>query len=174
MSEKIFTFDIGRIMDEAFKAAKNFGQVFEHGMGDGFHRAGEYGDKCNWRNVTDFDPHYSYPPCNVYLTREKSLIFEIALAGFEEKDLNLQFRGDYLYFSARIPEGTQAAEGLQYFKKRLKLKNIEEQRYYAPEDKFDREKVSAIFKNGLLRIEVPPRENVAEEEEIKINIVSED
>ena len=80
----------------------------------------------------------------------------------------------YLYFSARIPEGTQAAEGRQYFKKRLKLKNIEEQRYYAPEDKFDREKVSAIFKNGLLRIEVPPRENVAEAEEIKINIVSED
>ena len=71
MSEKIFTFDIGRIMDEAFRAAQNFGKVFEEGMAKGFEHAEKFGERFNWRNFTDFYPHYSYPPCNIYLTKEK-------------------------------------------------------------------------------------------------------
>ena len=41
----------------------------------------------------DYYPAYMYPPSTIYLTREKKLVLEIALAGFEEKDISVQFRG---------------------------------------------------------------------------------
>ena len=174
MPGKTFTFDLGRIMDEAFKAARNFSETFEQGMAEGFHKPCGFGGGFNWRNYQDCYPFYSYPPANIYLTKERNLIFEIALAGFEEKDIDLKFRGDYLYFSARISQKPEVEAGAQYFKKKLKLKDIEEQRYYVPQDKFDQENIQAHFKNGLLKIVVPSREDAAEKEGFKVNISGED
>jgi len=178
MSEKMFSFDLGRMMDEAFKLAQQFSEAFGKEMAEGFPHADEWREKFKEKfkvhGGVDCYPYYSYPPLNVYLTREKSLVFEIALAGFEEKDIDLQFRGDYLIFSARAPAVQEEEEGVQYFKRRLKLRDIEEQRYYAPEDKFDRSRVQARFKNGLLRIVVPAREELKEKQGIKVTIVSED
>ena len=65
-------------------------------------------------------------------------------------------------------------EGIQYFKRRLKLKSIDEQRYYVPEDKFDRDKVEARFKDGLLRVVIPAREEEKEPDGVKVRIVTEE
>ena len=111
-----------------------------------------------------------YPPSTIYLTRDKKLVVELALAGFEEKDLTVQFRGDHLIFSAKAPRGPEGEEGVQYFKRRLKLKDIEEQRYYVPADKFNQSGTQAVFHNGLLRLTVPPREQPETGEEIRIHI----
>jgi HSP20 family molecular chaperone IbpA len=121
----------------------------------------------------DYYPSYSYPPVNVYMTKEKSLVFEFALAGFREDDLDLQFQGDYMIFSAKSPD-LEPKEDVRYFKRRLKFKGIEEQRYYVPEDKFDREKVKATFLNGVLRVVVPPNEVFETKDGIKIEIVKEE
>jgi HSP20 family molecular chaperone IbpA len=111
---------------------------------------------------------------NIFLSKDKSLVFEIALAGFEEKDIDLQFKGDYLHFSATAAKAAEEEEGVQYFKRRLKLKSIDQQRYYVPEDKFDRDKVEARFKDGLLRVVIPAREEEKEKEGIKVRIVTEE
>jgi len=178
MTEKTFTFDLGKIMDEAFRVAQSFGEAFGEKMSEGFPSAEEmrehFRDKFKWHSHGDFYPYYSYPPMNIFLTKDKSLVFEIALAGFEEKDIDLQFKGDYLHFSAKAPEVAEEEEGVQYFKRRLKLKSIDEQRYYVPEDKFDRNKVEALFKDGLLRVVIPAREEEKEKEGIKVRIVSEE
>jgi HSP20 family protein len=178
MNEKQYNFDLGRIMDEAFRIAQDFGQAFGEHMSHNFPSAEEmrekFRERFKWHGTSDFYPHYSYPPMNIYLAKDKSLVFEIAVAGFEEKDVELRFKGDYLSFSAKAPTGEPQEEGVQYFKRRLKLRDIEEQRFYAPEDKFDREKVQAHFKNGLLRVVVPAREEPAEQQGIKVRIVRED
>jgi HSP20 family molecular chaperone IbpA len=178
MTEKTFTFDLGKIMDEAFRVAQNFGEAFGEKMSEGFPSAEEmrehFRDKFKWHSHGDFYPYYSYPPMNIFLSKDKSLVFEIALAGFEEGDIDLQFKGDYLHFSATAPKGGQEEEGVQYFKRRLKLKSIEEQRYYVPEDKFDRAKVSARFKDGLLRVVIPAREEEKEKSGVKVRIVTEE
>jgi HSP20 family molecular chaperone IbpA len=178
MTEKTFTFDLGKIMDEAFRVAQNFCGDFGEKVSEGFPSAEEMRDhfreKFKWHSHGDFYPYYSYPPMNIFLTKEKNLVFEIALAGFEEKDIDLQFRGDYLYLSAKAPKAAEEEEGIQYFKRRLKLKSIDEQRYYVPEDKFDRSKVDARFQNGLLRIVIPAREAEEEKEGIKVRIVKEE
>lgn len=169
MTDKIFPFDLGRIMDEAFKFAENFGQHFDPEMADRIKRATERHGMGPF-GAPDFYPGYLYPPANVFLTKEKKLIFEIALAGFEEKDLTIQFRGDSLLFSAKAPMTDEPAESIQYFKRRLKLKDIEEQRFYVPADKFNQSATQAGFKNGLLRIVVPPREPGDQSAEIKVDI----
>lgn len=178
MTEKTFTIDLGKIMDEAFRVAQSFGEAFGEKVTEGFPSAEEmrehFREKFKWHSHGDFYPYYSYPPMNIFLTKDKSLVFEIALAGFEEKDIDLQLRGDYLYLSAKAPKAAEQDEGIQYFKRRLKLKSIDEQRYYVPEDKFDRSNVDARFKNGLLRVVIPAREREEEKEGIKVRIVKEE
>jgi HSP20 family molecular chaperone IbpA len=172
MTNRVFTFDLGRIMDEAFKFAESFGDAFEHDARDAVEKmrtAAEHLGKGPFGNP-DYYPAYMYPPATIYLTREKKLVVELALAGFEEQDISIQFRGDHLLFSAKAPKTVESDEGMQYFKRRLKLKDIEEQRYYVPAEKFDQAGTQARFHNGLLRLVVPPRAQPETGEEIRISI----
>jgi HSP20 family protein len=179
MSEKKeYTFDLGRMMDEAFKVAQEFSESFGREFAKGFPSAEDmrarFREHFKWHDWADFYPYYSYPPTNIYLAKDGSLNFEFALAGFAAKDIDLQFRGDYLYFSAKAPQEAEQEEGVQYFKRRLKLKSVEEQRFYVPEDRFDREGVQARFHSGLLQVTIPARGGAAKTQGIKVDIVDEE
>jgi len=186
--------DIGSILDDVFEAAKDFGEKMKNFGPDfegfrpgppppGCHPEGEprgasggaaggaWFESQSDENA-DYYPNFSYPPMNIYLTPERSIVFEFAVAGFEEKNISLSFQGDYMVFSAKI-EVEPPLEGIRYFKRRLKLKDIEKQKYYVPADKFDQEKVKAIFRNGILKVIVPPKEVSGTTEGIKIEIVRE-
>ena len=182
--------DLGNIFDEIFEAAREFRDEFQkkfniHGE--------EYGpgrtDAWIFNENTDYYPNYSYPPMNVYMTGDRSLVFEFAIAGFEEKDISLSFQGDYMAFSALMPrEEASGAEGVnpetdhrsdprenfRYFKRRLKMKDIEKQKYYVPLDKYAQEKVKAVYKNGILKVTVPPKEEPDQSDGIRIEIVTEE
>jgi len=157
--------DLNKFMDEVFGQVEGFSEKFQSEMEKQFHH------HAPWTEGLDFYPAYAYPPMNVYLTTERDLVIEMALAGFSQDDLELQFVGDYMHFSAR-PQVVEEAEGLRYLKRRLKLKPVEQQKYYVPADKFDQSRVSAAFKDGLLKIVIPSREEVAPKEGIRININS--
>jgi HSP20 family molecular chaperone IbpA len=191
--------DIGTILDEVFDAAKTFGENFKdmgdqmggpgrggpnfnvhvntgvggpgagHGQGPGAHPWFDMGQDEN----ADYYPGYSYPPMNIYLTSERGMVFEFALAGFDEKDISLTFQGDYMVFSAKISLEGIADDDVRYFKRRLKLKDVEKQKYYVPADKFAQDKVRAVFRNGILKVTVPPKEETATPEGIKIEIMKE-
>ena len=192
--------DLGNIFDEIFEAARNFHDEFRmnfnaHGCGDP-RTEGRRPEGHSWifdENI-DYYPNYSYPPMNVYMTSDRSLIFEFALAGFDEKDISLSFQGDYMVFSASTPsastpsastsrnndssqDGTDAppsADSIRYFKRRLKMKDIEKQKYYVPLDKYAQDMVKAVFRNGILRVSIPPKEEPDQNDGIKIEIVSGD
>lgn len=162
--------DLGQMMDEIFEATKGFGEAFKNG----FNFKTRHEGPLHWDQNVDYYPHHSYPPANVYMTEDRTLVFEFALAGFSESDISLEFQGDYMVLTARAPEDADKPEDVRYFKRRLKLKNVEAQKYYAPADKFDREQVKAVYKNGLLKVTVPSLETVEAKEGVKINIVQED
>jgi HSP20 family molecular chaperone IbpA len=189
--------DLGSIFDEIFEAAqdfkdeihRNFNQ-YGSGMAEGCGREGPFGPNGMFRKNffdenTDFYPNYSYPPMNVYMTADRSMIFEFALAGFDEKDIGLSFQGDYMVFSAKLAEnaGTGANNGepvnarpedtVRYFKRRLKMKNIEKQKYYVPLDKYAQDQVKAVYKNGILKVTVPPKDEPDQNDGIKIEIIKE-
>ncbi len=166
-------FDIGKAMDEIFDAAKSFSEAFHENFKPGEHDFLHHGPWSWWKENVDFYPAFQYPPANIYVTPDKHLIFEFALAGFDEAGIDLKFQGDYLALSARVPADLSEREGLRYFKRRLKLRDIEGQRYYVPADKFDQQSVRAVFKNGILQVDLPPNEEFKGGEGIRIEIVKE-
>ena len=101
------------------------------------------------------------------------MVFEFALSGFDKECIDLQFKGDYMLLTVKVPEDYTQPEDVKFFKRRLKLKNITDQKYYVPQSKFDRDKVTAKFKNGLLRVVVPPKEDYTSDEAIKVDITKE-
>ena len=207
--------DLGTIFDEIFEAARDFHDEFRKNFnahGPDFRcRQGE-GRPWAFDENTDYYPNYSYPPMNVYMTRDRSLIFEFALAGFDEKDISLSFQGDYMVFSASMPAASMPAasmpsgsmpsgamprdsgasdetsedswgntagqasnpDGIRYFKRRLKMKDIEKQKYFAPLDKYAQDKVKAVFRNGILKVTIPPKEEPDQNDGIRIEIISGD
>ncbi len=173
MTNRTFTIDLGRMMDDAFRMAESLGESFGADAAEATERlrqaAEAFGHGAS--GSVDAYPTYLYPPANIYLARDKRMVFEVALAGFEEKDISVQFRGDYLVFSARMPQGAgEPDESLQYFKRRLRMRDVEEQRYFVPTDKFDQAATEATFKNGLLRVTVPPRDQPSHDDGIRIAI----
>ncbi|GAB1482559.1 hypothetical protein MASR2M78_13750 [Treponema sp.] len=183
--------DLGTIFDEIFDAARDFSDEFQKNFdqfGNHFKDgSGSFGEKphfggrgpfsgnnpfsFNQDENVDYYPNFSYPPMNVYMTSNRELIFEFALAGFDEKDISLSFQGDYMVFSASMNLETQTEEEVRYFKRRLKLKDIEKQKYYVPADKFAQEKVKAVYRNGILKVSVAPKEDATVTEGIKIEIL---
>ena len=169
--------DLGSIFDDIFEAAQDFKDEFHRKFnqcdpdGSGFSRGPFPFGKHFFDENTDFYPNYSYPPMNVLMTENRSLIFEFALAGFDEKDISLSFQGDYMVFSAKMDTAETTDENVRYFKRRLKMKDIEKQKYFVPLDKYAQEKVKAVYKNGILRVTIPPKEEPDQNDGIKIEIV---
>jgi len=157
--------DLNKLLDEVFGQVDSISEKLQTEMEKNFPFHGQG----PWGEGLDFYPAYAYPPMNVYLAGDKSLVIEMAMAGFQQEDLNLEFVGDSLLFSAK-PQPVAEVEGLRYLKRRLKIKPVEQQKYFVPADKFDQSQVSAVFKNGLLRITVPSRTTVTPKEGVKVNI----
>jgi HSP20 family molecular chaperone IbpA len=90
-----------------------------------------------------------------------------------------------MVFSAALPScctdaadggsdnGAENTENRKYLKRRLKMKAIERQKYLVPADKYDQESVKAVFKNGILKVEIPPKEEPELNDGIKIEIMKE-
>jgi HSP20 family molecular chaperone IbpA len=159
--------DLGKLMDEIFAAAEDFTSAFTDRM------QFTPGDKA-WKWNREYYSAYSFPPANIYMTEDKTLVFEFAIAGFGEKDVTLQFKGDYMVFGGTVPEDMKDPEGVRYFKRRLKHRSFSDQRYYVPADKFDRDSVKAVYRNGILTVTIPPKDVQPQDGGVKINIVNED
>ncbi|MFW6337867.1 MAG: Hsp20/alpha crystallin family protein [Alkalispirochaetaceae bacterium] len=170
MNERDFV-DLGRLMDDIFAAAESFRSKFTDNVENVGERAKRYAKEWPWNEERDFYSFYSFPPANIYMSPERSITFEFALAGFNEKDIDLEFKGDYMILNARAPE---TPESVSYLKRRLKFKDVVDQKYYVPDDKFDREQAKAVFKNGMLKVTVPARDDIQAKQGIKIEIIDED
>ena len=151
--------DLGQLMDEIFSTAENVGSVFEER-----HHSWDRGRQA------DMYPFYVYPPSNIYMKENRTIVFEFALAGFHEKDIDIQFQGDYLLLSAQAPDDSDTGQGIHFIRRRLKRKSIDRQRYLVPEDKYDQMQADAQFMNGLLRISIPPRENFEAGSGVRVEI----
>lgn len=156
--------DLGQVLDQIFKATEELSNTFG---GFGFDPR-KHGDNRNYYAM------YPFPPANIYMIEDRSMVFEFALAGYRDSDVSLQFNGEYMVLSATAPEQTCTEENVIFFNRRLKFKDIPEQKYYVPEDKFDRENAKAVFRNGILKVTIPSREEIKQPGGVKINIVNED
>ncbi|MDR0409326.1 MAG: Hsp20/alpha crystallin family protein [Spirochaetaceae bacterium] len=167
--------DFSDIFYDISNAAKKFqSELSKYAQERGYGDSGVCG-----RN--DGDSDYDWPPVNIYTTEDGagSIVFEFGLAGFYEEDINLTFQGEYMVLSAVYraalknceEQNSGETEETHYIKKTLRLDNIEKQKYYVPTDKYTREKTNAVYKNGLLIISIPKKEE-DEQDGVKIKISS--
>lgn len=163
----------GPPLDDIIQAAREFGERMKE-MGS---EMGPFGfDSCFERMFDrgperrhDYRRFYAFPPANVYVSPEGSLILEFALAGIDEGSVSISFQGDDLVLSARTAES--AAEASAFSRRGFRPRDIERQRYRVPAEDYLQEKAKAVFKNGVLRVTIPPK--ASESEGIKIEIVKE-
>lgn len=158
--------DLTQMMDEIFEGGKKLGTSLHEGAMKGMKKAEEFFK--NGENI-DYYPAYSFPPMNIFMTEDKQMVFEFALAGYKKEDLSISFKGDYMLFSAKAPDRS-IEKDTRFFKKRLKFKSIEEQRYYVPSSRFQQQSTKANFTDGILRITIDPDKKNEPEESWDIDI----
>jgi HSP20 family molecular chaperone IbpA len=116
-----------------------------------------------------FHDYYAYPPANVFVDASGAKVLEFALSGINEADASVTFQGDYLVLDAKAPVDA-AYEDSRFTRRSFRPREIRRQKYYVPAEDYDHESAKAVFKNGILKVTVPPKTTAGG---IKIDIVKE-
>jgi len=105
----------------------------------------------------------SFPPCDIYEDEDRNLIFDFCVAGYQEKDIELEFEEDRMYlYLGEIEE----KKGIKFLQKGIKKSEVEAD-YYVPFEKYEVTKSKAKITNGILKVTVPMKED---EKPIKLKI----
>jgi HSP20 family molecular chaperone IbpA len=97
----------------------------------------------------------NFPPYNLWQDESKNLHFEFALSGYAEKNINLSYQDDNLILEV-LPEEVKDRAYIMRGLKQGKILN----EYFVPASKYDATKITASFKNGILFVEFPAREEL--------------
>lgn len=144
-------FDINKLVDGFIDTAKNITESMVE-------KGSEFVRDSGLKDLKDYYPFYSWPPLNLYVSIDNCMIFEFGLPGFIKDDISISFEGDFMIFSAKLSNIYSTGEHVQSFKSKLKLTDISPQKYYLPEEKYNRKNYSMHMKNGLLRVIFTPEE----------------
>jgi HSP20 family molecular chaperone IbpA len=165
-------FDFGIQFEDIARAAREFGERMKEMAPDA---AGACGFDPSWSVGPDKDerPHhqnapYFYPPFNVYNAEDRSLVLEFALAGFDQDQVSIFFQGDFLVLTAKA---SPRDENVRYIRHWFRPRDIDRQKYRVPADDYVQDLAKALFKNGVLTVTVPAKDDEANG--IKIEIVKE-
>ncbi len=177
----------GKEFDGLRHAAEEFGEFIknmaeEAGFGEAyspfgapfdrkgpFHRP--YGEEsAGWKNYTDF----GYPRTAFYKNADGALVFEFLLPGFDEKNINISFRGNSMILKARLSEAERERNQNQKDRRRgFTLRDIDRKEYGVPADLYDQAAASAVFRNGILTVTIPEKDMSDDPSAIKVTIVKE-
>lgn len=114
---------------------------------------GDYSKKQGPNRLTEFVP--SYPPMNLLLDSNDSLIFEFALAGINIENISILFSADKMRMEVDTSESSTESRFLYKGIASRKIKN----EYFLPSSKYDVDNAKSSFVDGVLTIKVPVRES---------------
>lgn len=107
-----------------------------------------------------------FPPCNYYADEDGTLHFDFAVAGYTQDEVDLKFEDDHLVLTL-TPNGDESKKG-KVFQKAIKKANSVT-RALVPFTKYDVAKATASFKDGMLKVTIPVKED-AKPVSVKIDI----
>ncbi len=152
-------------LDDIVRAAREFGERMKEmapDMGPFFEGAWCHGAQ----GRAEF---YFYPPANIYSAADGSLVLEFALAGIDESAVSVSFQGDNLVLSAKAAPRDEE-EG-RFSRRGFRPRDIDRQKYRVPAEDYAQDQAKAVFKNGVLKVTVPPKH--PEGEGIRVDIEKE-
>lgn len=100
------------------------------------------------------------PKANIIEAKDKYTV-ELAMPGVDKQDISMNVEGNELIIKA-----TRKEEQKAYYMKEFEVANYE-RRFELPESIND-EKIEASFKNGVLNIELPLKEEIHRKKEIAV------
>lgn len=102
-------------------------------------------------------PCPAFPPANISIDKDsKDMRFEFAIAGVDPRDVSISFSGDFmeLKIGAEKTETEKEVER-KYMNYGIKKVELIDNKYYVPSEKYNTAKTTAIFKNGILAVNIP-------------------
>ena len=99
------------------------------------------------------DVQYRRPATNI-IERNDEYILQMALPGYSKKEIVIDIEQDILYISSQLEEGRVNDD--QTIRREFRILPFE-RRFEIP-DSIDQEKISASFKNGILLVALPKKE----------------
>ncbi len=97
-----------------------------------------------------------YPPVNI-LDKTNSYAIEFNVPGYEKSDFNVKLENNLLTVSADKKENAPG-ENEKTVRKEFALKSF--RRSFTIDEKIETENISARYENGILKLELPKKENL--------------
>lgn len=95
------------------------------------------------------------PSVNIKETEDKFGV-EVAVPGFNKKDFNIELNNNELTISSEKKEETEQKEGERYTRREFSYQSF--RRSFTLPNIVDGEKISAQYKDGVLHVDIPKRE----------------
>lgn len=97
--------------------------------------------------------------------KKNEYVIDIDLPGFSKENINLSLKNGYLDVSAKVEQNNDDEEESK-FVRRERFYGECSRSFYVGED-ITEEDINAEFKNGILKIEIPKKEEVKKADETK-------
>ena len=112
-------------------------------------------DVFNWGS-TFANSGNNLPAVNIRENAENFLV-EMAAPGMEKKDFKIELDGHTLSISSEKQNQTEQSEGENYNRKEFNYQSFY-RTFHLPKNVVDSEKIKAEYVNGILKLEIPKRE----------------
>ncbi len=125
-------------------------------------------DTFNWgSNLVNSET--SMPAVNIKETPENFKV-EIAAPGMEKKDFKIELDGHTLTISSKKQDRLEQKEGEFYNRKEFNYQTFY-RTFHLPKDVVDADKINAKYENGLLKLEIPKKEEAKQKPARLIDIL---
>ncbi len=121
------------------------------------------GDLMDWSN----DVNTTLPSVNIKETKEGFEV-KVAAPGFDKNDFKLELNHDVLTISSEKQAESETKEGEQYTRREYCYSSFK--RSFVLPDSADAEKINAEYKNGILDITIPKKEEAKPKDKRMIEI----
>jgi HSP20 family protein len=113
------------------------------------------------RDLFNWDSNYantgnSMPAVNIRETPDNFLV-EMAAPGMEKKDFKIELDGSALTISSEKQNEAEEKEGENYSRKEFSYQAFY-RTFHLPKEVVNADKIQAKYENGLLRLEIPKRD----------------
>jgi HSP20 family protein len=125
------------------------------------------GDLFNWDNNFTTTGN-SLPAVNIKETPEKFVV-EMAAPGMEKKDFKIELDGTALTISAEKKNESEEREGENYNRREFSYQSFYRS-FHLPKEVVNADKIEAKYENGLLKLNIPKREEAKQKPARLINI----
>ncbi|MBN2165795.1 MAG: Hsp20/alpha crystallin family protein [Marinilabiliaceae bacterium] len=113
-------------------------------------------DMMDWMNTNFSDTNTTLPAVNIK-ENENAFELEVAAPGMNKADFNVSLDNDTLTISSeKKVEKKEEKEG-NYTKREFSYQSFQRS-FTLPETVVDGDKISAVYENGILKINIPKRE----------------